>query len=214
MKKLIAMLLALTMISVMFVGCGEETTAPETTVATEGTEAPEATDPIDTEATVPGDVEVEVDPTEDLGEIELSGLEATAMAIIEKNPVEFMGGLMPVDLADTTEDGLWAIKNFTGLENAEKINEIAVYEPMMGSLAFSMVLVRVNDAAEAQTVAQEMSDNIDTRKWICVEANDKIVVGSGDVVVLIMLDNSNGMTAQSFVDAFVEVNGAELDFTI
>ena len=208
MKKLIAMLLALTMISVMFVACSQETATTETTEVTE------ATQPIDTEATVPGDVEVEVDPSEDLGETELSGLEATAMAIIEKNPVEFMGGLMPIDLTDTSEDGLWMITNSTGLQNAEKINEIAVYEPMMGSLAFSMVLVRVNDAAEAQTVAQEMSDNIDTRKWICVEANDKIVVGCGDVVMLIMLDNTNGMTAQSFVDAFVEVMGAELDFTI
>ena len=77
MKKLIAMLLALTMISVMFVACSQETATTETTEATE------ATQPIDTEATVPGDVEVEVDPSEDLGETELSGLEATAMAITQ-----------------------------------------------------------------------------------------------------------------------------------
>ena len=187
MKKLIAMLLALTMISVMFVGCSEETATAETT---EATEAVVTKEPI------------------------TATMEEVVNGIIEKNPVEFMGGCMPVDLTDTSEDGLWMISNYTGLQNAEKINEVAVYEPMMGSLAFSMVLVRVNDAAEAQAVAQEMSDNIDTRKWICVEANEKIVVGYGDVVMLIMLDNTNGMTAQSFVDAFVEIAGGELDFTI
>ena len=213
MKKLIAMLLALTMISVMFVGCSEEKPA-ETTEGTQAPETTEGTEPVDTEPVQTGDVEVEVDPSEDLGEVELSELEKTVNAIIEKNPVEFMGGLMPVDLTDKSEDGLWAIKSFTGLENADKINEIAVYEPMMGSMAFSLVLVRVNDAAEAQAVGQEMSDNIDTRKWICVEANEKIVVGSGDVVMLIMLNSEIGLTAQSFVDAFVEVIGTDVDFTI
>lgn len=141
-------------------------------------------------------------------------MEENANKIIEKNPVEFMGGIMPVDLTDTSEDGLWAITYNTGLSSAEKIKDIAVYEPMMGSIAFSMVLVRLNDAADAKTVAQEMSDNIDTRKWICVEANEKIVVGYSDVVMLIMLDSTSGMSAQSFVDAFKGICGGELDFTI
>ena len=212
MKKLIAMLLALTMMAVMFVGCSEET------VETKPTETPVVTDPIETEEAteeVAGDVTENVDPSEELGEveIEMTELQKTVNAIIEKNPVEFMGGMIPVDLTDTSEDGLWAIKSFTGLDSAEKLNEVAVYEPMMGSMAFSMVLVRVNDAAEAQAVGQQMSDNIDTRKWVCVEANEKIVVGSGDVVMLIMLNSELGLTAQSFVDAFVEIVG-QADFTI
>lgn len=141
-------------------------------------------------------------------------METVANKIIEKNPVEFMGGTMPVDLTDKSEDGLWAISYFTGLSNADKIKDVAVYEPMMGSLAFSMVLVRVNDAADAKSVAQEMTDNIDTRKWICVEANEKLVAGYSDVVMLIMLDNAGGMNAQSFVDAFEQICAGELDFTI
>ena len=38
--------------------------------------------------------------------------------VIEERPVEFMGGVIPVDLTDSTEDGLWAIKSYTGLEDA------------------------------------------------------------------------------------------------
>ena len=141
-------------------------------------------------------------------------MEEIANKVIEANPVEFMGGIIPVDLTDTSEDGLWAVSYNTGLSSGEKLTDIAVYEPMMGSMAFSMVLVRVAEAKDAQAVAQEMTDNIDTRKWICVEANEKLVAGYGDVVMLIMLNSELGLEAQSFVDAFAEVCGAELDFTI
>lgn len=141
-------------------------------------------------------------------------MEDLANQIITENPVEFMGGIIPVDLTDTSEDGVWAVNYNTGLKNGEKLTDIAVFEPMMGSMAFSMVLVRVDDAKNAESVAKEMSDNIDTRKWICVEANEKLVAGYGDVVMLIMLNSELGLSAQSFVDAFAKVCGGEVDFTI
>ena len=133
---------------------------------------------------------------------------------IEQRPVEFMGGVIPVDLTDSSEDGLWALKSYTGLEDAAKITDAAAYEPMMGSMAFSMVMARVAPEADAKTVAEAMKSGIDTRKWICVEANDLLVAGYGDVVMLIMLDNTSGLTAQSFVDAFGTVVGGTPDFTI
>lgn len=133
--------------------------------------------------------------------------------IIEEQPVEFMGGTLPIDLTDTSEDGLWAVKYYTGLDNADQISEASVYEPMIGSIAFSMVMVRVpNDGTK--TVAEAMKAGIDTRKWICVEADDLLVAGYADMVMLIMVDSTTGMTAQSFVDAFQKVLGDELDFVI
>ena len=84
----------------------------------------------------------------------------------------------------------------------------------MGSIAFSMVMVRVAEGADAMAVAEAMKANINTRKWVCVEADDLMVAGYGDVVMLIMVSSQNGMTAQSFVDAFQTVVGAELNFTI
>ena len=133
---------------------------------------------------------------------------------VEQRPVEFMGGVIPVDLTDTSEDGLWAIKSYTGLEDAAQITEAAAFEPMMGSIAFSMVLVRVADGADAKSVAESMKAGIDTRKWICVEADDLKVAGFGDVVMLIMVNSDSGMTAQSFVDAFAKVAGFEAEFVI
>ena len=129
---------------------------------------------------------------------------------IEQRPVEFMGGVIPVDLADTSEDGLWVLKNYTGLDSAESITEAAAFEPMMGSMAFSMVMVRVAEGADAATVAAAMKSGIDQRKWICVEADDLQVVSFGDVVMLIMVGSDTGMTSQAFVDAFAQVCGGEV----
>ena len=133
---------------------------------------------------------------------------------IEQRPVEFMGGVIPVDLTDSSEDGLWALKSYTGLDSAEKITEAAAFEPMMGSMAFSMVLVRTVEGADSKAVAESMKSGIDTRKWICVEADDLKVAGFGDVVMLIMVNSDSGMTAQSFVDAFAKVAGFEAEFVI
>ena len=133
---------------------------------------------------------------------------------IEQRPVEFMGGVIPVDLTDSSEDGLWALKSYTGLEDVAQISEAAAFEPMMGSMAFSMVLVRTVEGADSKAVAESMKSGIDTRKWICVEADDLKAAGFGDVVMLIMVNSDSGMTAQSFVDAFAKVAGFEPEFVI
>ena len=141
-------------------------------------------------------------------------MEENVLKVMEIAPVEFMGGLYPIDLADTSEDGLWAIQSFTGLSDASKITDLAVYESMIGAQAFSLVMVRTAEGEDAKAVAQEMKDNIDPRKWICVCADEVIVAGYGDTVMFIMVDTMMGLHAQSYVDAFAQVTGGELDFTI
>ena len=196
MKKLIAMLLALAMAFAM-VACGATEnveTEPATEATTEATEV--ATEEVTEEATE----EVTEEIVEDEFVIELTAMENLLNAIVEINPVEFMGMSMPVDLADVD-----AVKYFTGLDSAESVKEAAVFEPMMGSMAFSMVAVQVAEGADAEAVAEAMKTGIDTRKWICVEANDLMVATSEDVALLIMVDSNNGLTAQSFIDAFQTV---------
>ena len=136
----------------------------------------------------------------------LSGtLEELLNQVIEIQPVEFMGGAMALDLTETSEDGKWMVKNYTGLDSAESITEAAFYEPMMGSIPYSMVMVRTAEGADIKAVAEAMKSGIDTRKWICVEADDLQVVSFTNVVMLIMVGSDTGMTSQSFVDAFQKV---------
>ena len=204
MKKLIAMLLALAMVFAM-AACGA-TETKETEPATEATT--EATEVVTEEATEEVIEEVVDEPAEGIIDViveedfvaELSAMETLLNSIVEINPVEFMGMAMPVDLADVD-----ALPYFTGLTSAEGITEAAVFEPMIGSIAFSMVAVQVAEGADAEAIAEAMKSGIDTRKWICVEANDLMVTTSGNIVLLVMVNSDNGLTTQSFVDAFETV---------
>lgn len=140
-------------------------------------------------------------------------LSAIIDKIYEQHPLEIAVETMEVDITDTD----WALKSYTGLDSNDQIKEVTVSEAMIGSIAYSMVLVRVNDAKDAQSVAQQMKEGIDPRKWICVEADDLLVAGYGDVVMLIMVSSvyaEYGLTAQAMVDAFQTVCGGTLDFTI
>ena len=141
-------------------------------------------------------------------------MEELVNKIIDNRPVEFSGGSIVIDLADTSEDGQWIVKSYTGLEDASALTDAAAYEPMMSSIAFSLVTVRVAPDGDARAVAESMKSGIDPRKWICVEADDLLVAGCGDVVMLIMVSSTSGMTAQSFVDAFQTVVGGTCDFVI
>ena len=133
--------------------------------------------------------------------------------VVAEQPVEFAADAMTIDLTDTSEEGLWVVKNNTGLDSAGVLTDAAVYEPMIGSIAFSMVMVRVASGEDTKAVAEAMKSGINPRKWVCVEADDLLVTGYGDVVMLIMLDSSYDLTAQSFVDAFGKVVG-EPEFVI
>ncbi len=141
-------------------------------------------------------------------------MEENVLKVMEIAPVEFMGGTIPVDLTDTSEDGKWAVQYFTGLADASKITDVSVYEPMTGSQAFSLVMVRTAEGADTKAVAEEMKSGIDPRKWICVGADEVMAAGYADTVMFIMVDSQLGLSAQSYVDAFKSVCGADLDFTI
>ena len=141
-------------------------------------------------------------------------MEENTMKVMEIAPVEFMGGIIPVDLTNTSEDGKWAVSYFTGLSDAAKITDVAVYESMMGSQAFSLVMVRTAEGTDPKAVAEEMKSGIDPRKWICVGADEIMAAGYSDTVMFIMVDSQLGLKAQSYVDAFTQIAGGELDFTI
>lgn len=129
--------------------------------------------------------------------------------IYENVTVELPLMTMPVDLNDE-----FAVSAYTGLNGAESIVEASASEPMMGSQAYSLVLVRLNDAQQAETIAQSMFDNIDTRKWICVEATEKQAAVCGDLVCFIMLDPQYGVTSDQIIEAFTTVCGGSVGTVI
>ncbi len=113
-------------------------------------------------------------------------------------------GTIEIDLADPD-----ALMMFTGLSSADKISAAAASESMMGAQAYSLVVVKVKDAKDAEAVATEMMNGTDQRKWICVEADDLRVAAAGDTVVLMMIGSAHAdvATAKDIIDAFGAVAG-------
>lgn len=73
-----------------------------------------------------------------------------------------------------------------------------VSEPMMGSIAHSVVLVEAADHAKAIAVSEAMKENANPRKWIRVEA-EKVEVGvNGNIAVLIMSDEKTDELMKNF----------------
>lgn len=201
MKKLTAILLLVALLVTM-TACGSDKNDPTVDPTVNTTEGKN-------ESTEPTTAPTEAPATNLTGTVEeLIG------KLIEAQPVEFMGGCMPIDLTDKSEDGLWMLSSYTGLSSAESITEAAFYEAMMGSIAYSLVMVRVAEGKDAKTVAQTMKDNINPRKWICVGADQVMAAGYGDVVMFIMVDSNLGLNAQSYVDAFAALCGGKVDFAI
>ncbi len=205
MKKLIALLLVLTL-AMGLVACGNNDINESTTETTT-----QVTDEIiddETESTPDeGDIEIEIntDP---------NSMEALLNNILAIQPASVMGPMVATIDLTTAEAAEYQIQSYTGLENGDDISDLAVCESMVGSIAFSLVAVRVKDAAHTQTIAEAMKNGIDTRKWVCVGADQLLVAGHEDVVVLVMLDSALDMTAQSFIDAFKTVRGEDLAFTL
>ena len=108
------------------------------------------------------------------------------------------------------------VKYNTGLEDTSKVKEVIVSEAMIISQAYSLVLVRVNDVADAKSVAEDMLEGINPAKWICVRADDLKVVAYKDVVLLIMMGSqfSETVTSDQIVDAFEEICGGKLDLEL
>ena len=65
---------------------------------------------------------------------------------------------------------------------------------MIGSIAHSVVLLKLPEDADVAAVAADIEANMDPRKWICVEAEATMVKTSGQYVLMVM-------SSQATVDA-------------
>ena len=89
---------------------------------------------------------------------------------------------------NVSEDMQDNIAYYIGTEDIE-YEEILASEPMIGSIAHSVVLVRMKENADIEAAKKAIKENVDPRKWICVEVpEDKVIVESkGNVIILIMV---------------------------
>lgn len=127
-------------------------------------------------------------------------------AVLASVPEDQLPALMPADLnggekyAPLTEENSEYNLGVTRDRYAEGI----AAEAAMSSVAHSVCLVRANSAEEAEQLAADIEAGADPRKWICVEAESKIVDWSGDVVILIMTGADNADKIHAAFTALAE----------
>lgn len=180
MKKLT--LTAALLAALALTACGNKTT--------EATPTP--TPDLDAPATTPEegmeiDPEFSVDPEEPAQAEPDAELSEMVDAIYKVQPVELMGmETTAIDLTDETWYGYLA-----GLtaDNVGKVDAAVISEPMTGSQAYSLVLLRLRDKADAREIADSMEENISMRKWVCVEADKARVVSFDDKLLYVMADS-------------------------
>lgn len=97
-------------------------------------------------------------------------------------------GLVPnsvqTQVIDINDDVM--VKSYTGLDNGDDLQYLAVSEPMISSQAYSFVLLTVKDGVNTNEIAEAIKDKVDSRKWICVSAEKVYTTSSGNVVCLVM----------------------------
>jgi len=77
------------------------------------------------------------------------------------------------------------VEGFIGTADV-KYTEAIANESMTGSIAHSVVLLRLENESNAAEVVKTIKDNVNPRKWICVEASKVVVESKGNLVILIM----------------------------
>lgn len=131
-----------------------------------------------------------VDEIYKLQPVDLMGMETTAIDLTDESWYNYLAGL--------TDD------------NVGKVDAAVISESMTGSQAYSLVLARVKDPADAKEIATSMEDNINLRKWVCVAADRARVVTFGDKVLFVMAD-SELADVDALVDAAAQAFGVTFD---
>ena len=114
---------------------------------------------------------------------------------------------MKIDIKNIDE-----VTSYTGLKTNDGIESIIVSVPVMTAQAYSVAVVKVKDNADVEKIKQEMLDNIDMRRWICVSAEQLYITNSGKVIFSVMADKDTAKAVYNDFKKYVNNNiGKELE---
>ena len=127
------------------------------------------------------------------------------------NLSDIMAGIYEnADLSDDFREGLEFFETFeltedmeTSIFGTDEINytEGVVSMPMMSSIAYQCVLLRVA-AEDVDTVKQQIKDNADVNKWVCVSAETMLIESRGDVIFFVMGENDTSYALNAAFQAY------------
>ena len=99
------------------------------------------------------------------------------------------------------------VTSYTGIQNTGNIESLVALEPLMSSQAYSAVALKVKSNANIETVKEEILNNVDMRKWICVSAEKLYVTNYNNIIFFVMSDEDWATTTYN---SFKEYVGNEI----
>lgn len=104
------------------------------------------------------------------------------------------------------------VTSYTGLKTNDGIESITVSVPVMTAQAYQVAIVKVKDNVDVEKIKQEMLDNIDMRRWICVSAEQLYITNSVNVIFSVMADKDIAKAVYNDFKKYVNNNiGKELE---
>ena len=104
------------------------------------------------------------------------------------------------------------VTSYTGLKTNDGIESITVSVPVMTAQAYQVAIVKVKDGIDVEKIKQEMLDNIDMRRWICVSAEQLYITNSGNLIFSVMADKDIAKAVYNDFKKYVNNNiGKELE---
>lgn len=92
---------------------------------------------------------------------------------------------------------------YLGIENME-FEEAIASEPMMGSIAHSICLVKVKDGTDIEKTMAEIKEKVDPRKWICVGIpREEVIVKNKGNIILLVIDQ---IAPKEFEESFDKIS--------
>ncbi len=83
-----------------------------------------------------------------------------------------------------------------------KYKQAIASEPKISSVAHLVVIIRLDNNENVQNAIKQIEENIDPRRWVCVEAEKTIVEANGNVIILVM---SNANSAEKIIENFKNI---------
>ena len=125
-----------------------------------------------------------------------------------------LGDTLPALEFQGINDSTEAWKYYTGLSDSSNVDYIVISEPLMNAQAYSLVVLKVKDTSKIESMKQEMYDNIDMAKWICVSADKMYITNSDDIIFMVMASEDWATPVYNSFKKYVNNNiGKELTET-
>lgn len=111
-------------------------------------------------------------------------------------PMSTMSTVLPLDDMDI-------VTYNTGLTDLKGVTDIIISESMIGSFAYSFVMVRT-DGTNTDEIQTALGEQINPAKWVCVQADQIRSVRLDNDIILVMSDNGRTEPVMNAVLAAAE----------